>query len=529
MKNFTVLFACFLAAAPVWAEQAQDSLFTRALNDEMKRTQKELRLKGSPAPFFIGYYLFDQTQQTLQAAFGQTVWPFQQNRSLQGAVLLSAGNAQNDSWGLNEKSFVQYERDIPRSYAGIRQALWGLTDRAYIADIDAYDTKQAFKRNKHISENLPDFTPAQKVTVSRPLSAPDFMTEDEMTALAQQLSAWGKDKPFIENFTVTVTQSHSDSFYLNNEGSCAEQSDAHTAVSWHAKLRNKAGYVQVFNKTVKFVRFNEQAKAEIAQISQQFREKLEQAYTAQKATSYLGPVLLKPAAAAWLLNRVFVQNITNLKPLLDTTEQQGGNFRDKTGKRVMSKLVTVYDKPSLHEYNNQPLSFTGTLDDEGVPAQDLVLAQGGKIKELPRSRRPREKNARSNGHGFSSAATYSFPREDVTNVWVQAVDPQTAEQLEAQLLAKCREADLEYCYIIDALPTILNAQRLYTADGHKENVFGLILSPVTTRALRDIIAAGNDMEVTAGGKIVTPSLLLEELEFTPDTAEPEKQPFVPRP
>jgi hypothetical protein len=182
----------------------------------------------------------------------------------------------------------------------------------------------------------------------------------------------------------------------------------------------------------------------------------------------------------------------------------------------------------MQEYKNRPLAFRTALDDEGVLAQELVLAQGGKIKDFPRSRRPLDKQAKSNGHGIIPLGTLSFPREGITNVWVEAVRPQTPAQLEAQLLAKCRDMELEYCYIIKSLPLPI-AQRIYTADGHKENVFGLKLTGITNRALRDIIGAGDNYEITDNGHIVIPSLLLEELEFVPDTEEPDKPPFVPKP
>lgn len=527
-KPLLLLTVC--AFLPLFAQAQDDNeMFLRALHDEMARTQKELRTAGSPAPFFIGYDLLDASSVSATAQFGQTVVFPRVDRSVLASVLMSVGNQKTDNWGLDNTRVVAYNSAVPRSYYGVRQSLWELSDMVYAKAIQLYDAKAAFKRNKNITSNLPDFLPAKKIGYLRALTEPDLMQAEQTEQLARELSDWGKDKKFVENFTVSVSHVHHDIYYVNSEGSSYRDSQPQFLVTWSARMRNKAGYVNTFSKEEHFLRPDAQTLEEIRQLSAEFRTQIENAYDAKKADeSYIGPVLLEPNASAWLFEQVFIPQITNLKPLLDTTAQNGGNFRDKLGKRVMSNLVSVYDRPQVHAYKNRPLYFRGYFDDEGVPAQNITLVQNGKLKELPRSRRPLDKNAKSNGHAFASPATLSFPREKTTNVWVEALRPQTPEQLEQQLLAKCRDMEMEYCYIVKTLPEPV-AERIYTSDGHKETVFGLRVSGVTTRALRDIIGAGNDYEVTGGGRFITPSLLVEELEFVPITDEPEKAPFVPKP
>lgn len=529
MKKYLLLLMLCFSFPLVLPAQNADNIFLRALRDEMTRTQKQLRTAGSPAPFFIGYDLLDGTSVSATAQFGEIIVPARTEQAVLATALMSVGNNKVDNWGLDNSRVVAYNSAIARSYYGVRQALWDLSDAAYAKAIQLYDAKAAFKRNKNITSTLPDFLPAKKIVKLNPLSAPELLSAGEVENLARELSAWGKDKPFVENYAVTISHTHQDIYYLNSEGSAYQDSNAKLSVSWTARIRNKAGYVQVLSREELFLTLDEPTLAEIHQISDEMRRNAEQAYNAKKAEeSYIGPVLLAPNASAWLVEQVFVPQVTNLKPLLDTTSQNGGNFRDKVGKRVMSNLVSIYDKPQTHTYKNRPLVFMGYFDDEGVPAQNLTLVQNGKLKELPRSRRPLEKNAQSNGHAFSSTATLGFPREKLTNIFVESLRPQTPEQLEQQLLAKCRDMEMDYCYIVRTLPEPV-AQRIYTADGHKETIFGLRASGITTRALRDIIGAGDNYQVTNGGRIITPSLLVEELEFVPITDEPEKAPFVPKP
>ena len=291
------------------------------------------------------------------------------------------------------------------------------------------------------------------------------------------------------------------------------------------------------------------AKTEIARLSLQqknaeFLQAVDDIYHARKASTYLGPVLLAPGAAGQFLQETLVRNLQHITPLLSArteTDESAGKLRGKLGLRVFSNAANVYDRPSVREFNGTPLGGFMPVDDEGILAEDLTLITGGKLRALPRSSRPNEKGAKSNGHARLTPAT--LPRERLTNVFVEAKNPLSQAALEQQLRDKCRELELEYCYILPIYPTngaaLTAAQRLYTKDGRKETVYGLKLSDVTPRSLRDIVAVGDTPEVTsvAAGRnvylpaqsVVTPALLLEELELVPDDAKPDKAPFVKKP
>lgn len=259
-------------------------------------------------------------------------------------------------------------------------------------------------------------------------------------------------------------------------------------------------------------------------------------------------MLLTPPAAGNFLRTVLVQNLQNTHPLLSAqteTDPTAGKLRGNMGLRVLSNVVDVYDRPQQTHFNGKALSGYLPVDDEGVTAQELPLVLGGKLRTLPRTSRPIEKGNKSNGHAFLTQL--SFPRERLTNVFVEAKHPYPHTQLEQQLLEKCRALELEYCYILPVFPAkkdqtaLLYATRLYSQDGHKETVYGLKLNELTPRALRDIVAAGDDPHVVHSPvgpyenpnfptqSVVTPSLLIEEMELVPDDIKPDKKPFVKRP
>ena len=63
--------------------------------------------------------------------------------------------------------------------------------------------------------------------------------------------------------------------------------------------------------------------------------------------------------------------------------------------------------------------------------------------------------------------------------------------------------------------------------GAREFVLGLNMKYSATRALRDILAAGDDFDLKNGS--VVPSLLVDEVELEPKEMIPERKPLIPRP
>lgn len=85
------------------------------------------------------------------------------------------------------------------------------------------------------------------------------------------------------------------------------------------------------------------------------------------------------------------------------------------------------------------------VDDEGVPAQELQLVKGGKLIALPQARGVSQKGQKSNGR---ARMFIEWPRADVTNLFFVPKQALSAEAMEEKLLARCRELDLPYCYIL---------------------------------------------------------------------------------
>ncbi len=544
--------------SPAQMAELPNNMYFKAMKKEMSRSLKKLRQPGSPKPFYIAYKLENlQLYPTVEALLGASLASQRRDSILSAYVWVDVGTAKQNNRGYVHDSYYAQNAyrarraiEVPKDYEGIRQHLWQLTDQAYVFASEVYEQKQAYLRTKATDQkaDLPDFVPHKQSSYVEEIETLPNFSKKTLTDWVREFSARGQKYPFLEQFYVALTPIVQEVYYLNSLGGFYQVSFPSVHVQWKAKLRNKAGFKQ--NRTQEFwMEWGENIGSEehdfLSAKTDEFLADLETSYDAVETQNYLGPVLLAPQAAGPFLHEVFVKNIQNLKALLPEkaeTVEKNGIFGDKLDQRVISPVIDLYDRPEWDDYEGWPLGGFMPVDDEGVVAEPLQLTDHGKLVALPRTSRPLEKGAQSNGH--ARLTPYSFPRERLTNLFAKAQDPKTWEELQAELIQKCKELKLDYGYILYDFPTgddrtVAFAQRLYV-DGTTEPVYGLQVNDLTARALRDIRAAGDSpfvtqtttglfKEVLPAQSVITPALLLEELDLGPDNKKADKAPFVKKP
>jgi hypothetical protein len=214
-----------------------------------------------------------------------------------------------------------------------------------------------------------------------------------------------------------------------------------------------------------------------------------------------------------------------------------------------------------------------TVDMEGLAPQRLVLVDKGILKGFLLSRQPVKGFEASNGHarlpGSFGAKTAGFG-----NLFVSASESLPAAELRKKLMAICQERGKPYGIVVrkmdfpssasfgevrrvlagmaqsggSARPVCLPVlvYRVY-ADGREELVRGLRFRGLTSRSLKDIVAASEEMQVfdfqennapfavmdgsgyIAETSIVAPSILVDDLELEKAQEELPKPPIVPPP
>jgi TldD protein len=262
-------------------------------------------------------------------------------------------------------------------------------------------------------------------------------------------------------------------------------------------------------------------------------------------------------------------------------QRMGGRseWTGRVGTRVLPANVSLIDDPTLKEFNGQPLLGNYEIDDEGVKAQRVGVVENGTLRNLLMSRRPGPDFQSSNGHARS--ATLTDPQPLSSNLLLQANGGLSAADLKKKFIDACRDDGHEWCLEVKRMdnPALTSIRqedfsdfiggvaggvasgeriplvvfRVYVADGHEEMVRGGHIEGLQLRALRNITGIGADetvfpyMQNPSGGfagtalgafgsaqggipsSVVTPSLVLDEIEVRGFHGEPRRLPLVPSP
>ena len=119
---------------------------------------------------------------------------------------------------------------------------------------------------------------------------------------------------------------------------------------------------------------------------------------------YAGPVLFEGDAAAQFVSQLFAAQLSPTKTPLTADEWLRRELPDaklagRVRRRVFPDFVTVRDDPTLARFGDVDLRGYYRYDDEGVPASNVTLVEGGILRTFLMSRSPVEGFPQSNGHG----------------------------------------------------------------------------------------------------------------------------------
>lgn len=106
---------------------------------------------------------------------------------------------------------------------------------------------------------------------------------------------------------------------------------------------------------------------------------------AKQLHSYSGPVLLFPRPAGLLFHESVGHRLEGSRLL---SSDEGQTFRGLEGKRVLNVDVDVIDNPQLKRLHGERCVGAYDYDDEGAPAKNAVLIEGGVLKGFLNTRTP---------------------------------------------------------------------------------------------------------------------------------------------
>ncbi len=445
---------CRFAALFVLHPSAQESPTLSAMQDEMKRSMAELRMKGEAAPYYIAYEVLDRTMSDVSGRLGAIVEnPPRRTRTLR--VEVRVGDYTFDSSrfvvqgfgggaGLSGETVIA---PLDDDYDAMRREIWLTTDAAYKRAITMFARKKAAFQNRTASDPIPDFSQEPPVETMLPAIAvrqPDRAVR--ILARVQQASAVFAAHPDVDLSEVSISQIHGTRYYLNSEGFKTVAPIQLTSLTMYGEAQAGDGMPvrQTFTEVGRTLADLPPA-AELIARARQIATDVDAARVAPIGEEFAGPVLIDGIGGAQFVAETLVQMMQARRPPDAENPRMGqapsSPFLNRTGLRVMADAFNASDTPSLTQFEGKPLAGSYAVDDEGMRAKDVTLVEKGRLAALLTSRVPQKNFARSNGHGRANTVLAGVFQ-------IESAEAIPATELKEKYIALLKAQDKTFGYIV---------------------------------------------------------------------------------
>jgi len=553
---------------------AQNDPVLDAMQAELQRSMN-LTLNQLDKPYYLAYTVDDQHAWSAAATLGGLISSATNDYRVP-RVRIRVGDYKfdNSNWTGANAAGPRYDlRSFPIEDANplvLRQYLWLATDSAFKGSLQSIARKRAALRNVTQSEELPDFD-----------KEPAYVAIEDYTPVKFDATAWNdrarristvfNDIPGLRSSGVEYSAVDSLHRFVNTEGTKIRLQEAMGSFIIEAAAQSSDGMI-VRDTDLFYTRdlnrmFPEE---ELMKAARAMGDQVLKIAAAPRGDDYTGPVLFEGTAAPQLMAELLGRNLhISRKPVTlpgAAAPAAGTELEGRRGVRIMPEIFDVIDDPT------KPLFGQEEVDDEGVPDKPLSLVEKGVLKDFLRTRQPVRGYDSSNGRARLSG-NYGAETPVPTNLLITARETSSIADLKKKLIDLIQQRGLPYGMIVrkmdfpssaglDEARKILSAgaaggsnrpismplyaYRLYP-DGREELVRGERFKGVNARSLKDILAAGDDSVTfdyldngapfallgygsgAAEVTVVSPSLLIDDLEMSKVDDEMPKLPIVPPP
>ena len=346
------------------------------------------------------------------------------------------------------------------------------------------------------------------------------MDDAQWQARVAKLSGIFKAYPEILASGVDFNANLGPTYYLDSDGTAVRFKDDVVWLSARAEVQASDGTLLREGISLQSLDLRMfPSEAEITFAVTALAERMRIRVKAPVAESYTGPVLFEPQAAAQLFAQLIGDNLrAGRKPISDGNRPLNyipSEFESRVGARVLPEWIDVTDDPTQTTWQGKPLLGCYSFDIEGVRPKAVNVIEKGVFKSFLTTREPIKGFPQSNGHARLSGA-YGVKGASVGNLFVNASQNQSLDDLKKRMLQMLKDRDKPFGMLVRRLdypfsstgsdlqqlmasaaqsggsarpasPPIL-LYRVYP-DGREELVRGLRFRGVSTRSLRDIMAA----------------------------------------
>jgi len=583
LLRLTPQIVVLAVAAIIGAAQTagDDDVILKAMRAEMERSKQLGAAGGQDQPYFLSYDLTDSENLHIGASMGSIV-SVQSAHAKIPSIEVRVGGYDFDNTGhiysgLYSGSRYDGNWPVDDNYDALRNAFWLGTDRAYKAALESMGRKRASLNSASPTEKIEDFSTATPV-VSMAKAAHKKPDEAAWTKRIAGLSSVFNSYPEVLSSQVEFESVDGITYLVNSEGTAIRYSDKVHWVLGRAEGQAPDGmYVRDAVSMQALDLDKLLSETDMRKSLTQLADNVRALVKAPKGETVVGVTLFEPQAAAQLLAQLLGDNVrVPRKPLTDPGRNVNfvpSEFETRISGRILPDWMDVTDDPTQSAWNGKPLIGNYAFDMEGVPPKAVSLIEKGALKGFLTTRQPIRGFASSNGH---ARLTGSFGAHSaaIGNLFVKASQTASLPDLKKRLIQMVHDRGKPYGMLVRKLdfpfsgnageiqalaqasqqsggsarpvsPPLL-VYRVYP-DGREELVRGLRLRGISTRSLRDVLAASTETAlfdyinngapmslITAGGylaptSVIAPGLLIDEIEFEIPQDQLPKTPVAPPP
>jgi len=566
IQSITLSLILLLTLNPrlVFSGDARDIVFN-AMDREMKRSMKKLKIKNSPQPYFVKYIIEDVEEYRISGDYG-VIKNERESKDRYYYVEVRIGDYTFDqtvhpaekSYDPSRFEYVREIRNIPfpmeNDEKAIRNALWLHTDLVFKQAVNEYSKKLAkLKSEVKEEEKIEDFSKEVSEEYQSELKALDI-DKDEWRNRLRKYSLIFKEYPGIDEANIYLNIEVRNRYLMTSEGTKISYNTSRYWLSTFVNTMTDDG-MKIRNYR-DFEGWKEKDLPSDEVITSKIKEMCQELVDMKKAKviePYSGPVLLKGDAAGVFFHEVFGHRIEGHR---QKSKEEAETFKNKIGEKILPKFVSIYDNPAIKYYQGKPVAGYYLYDEEGVRSEKVTLVKDGILKAFLMSRMPVKGFNRSNGHGRLQIE-YSWYRNLVPrqgNLIIEASQTVEEAEMEERLIEECRKQNKPYGIIVTTTsgggtitgrfwiqsfvqrPLVIYKLNL---DGTKEMLRGARFGGTPLVSLDKIVCFGDKPHIFNGYcgaesgylpvSAISPSVIISSLELQKEPTKKEKPPLLPSP
>lgn len=536
------------------SEGEQSDVVLKAMGDELARTMKSLKLPAYPLPYFGSFDVTDEQSMQITASFG-ALSSRDVLRSRQSDITLRVGDKRLDNSSMGAGLGMLSQRGslvLEDNYDALRRDLWMQADRTYKQAVESLTSAKAQLKYVNIEDRPDSFSDAKPV-VSIGKGVTMDADLEQWSKRIRALSSVFKEFRTIRESSVVLNVRARTKRLVNSEGTIVKTGETGALVFVSAAAQSKDGMTISDGEVFAADKDSELPSQEEMESSiRRLCQRIEAMTAAPRAADYQGPVLFEKQAAGEL--------VATLLPSVVCARGDtgfGSDEEQKLGKPVLASSISVLDDPIVKSYKGKILKSGWSIDYEGVEARPLRLVEKGVLKEVCSTRTPSQLSKVSNGHnrGGSASPGHLFLSSDagvaLSGLRQKLIEDGKKEGLDSVLIVRRTmpsflgsgsSRTLDLIRFIGGRGGVFGPSVVYKVDvktGKEELIRGARIKNISKKNLLTMQAASDDAEVYAVSYptdrsattigLVTPSVLLSDVEFAKPQRTTELPPYLENP